>query len=137
MEGDIAPLPAILQLAKKYTALVMLDDSHATGVIGKIGRGTQEHYGLLNAADIITGGTFGKALGGVGEGFIAAKQQIIDLCSQRFRPHLFSNSLPPVLAAAALTAPELLMAQPQLAASLQHKTAFFRKQSAEKRHRAT
>lgn len=101
MEGDIAPLPDIIELARAYNALVLVDDSHATGVIGGTGRGTAEHYNLSGQVDITTG-TFGKALGGAGGGFVAGRKEVIDICIQRSRPHLFSNSLPPVLAAIAL-----------------------------------
>ena len=94
MEGDIALLKHIMELAEKYGAIVMVDDSHATGVIGKTGKGTEEYYDILGKADIITG-TFGKALGGAGGGFIAGRKSVIDVCIQRSRPHLFSNSLPP------------------------------------------
>lgn len=125
MEGDIAPLPGIVELAKKYDATVMVDDSHATGVIGKTGRGTPEYYGLLGQVDIITG-TFGKALGGAGGGFIAGKKPVIDLCIQRSRPHLFSNSLPPVLTSVALAAIEYLEHHPEKVRSLQQKTKYFR-----------
>jgi glycine C-acetyltransferase len=125
MEGDIAPLPEILQLSKKYNAIVMVDDSHATGVIGKTGRGTAEYFGLQGEVDIITG-TFGKALGGAGGGFVAGRLPVIELCLQRSRPHLFSNSLPPVLSAIALAAVEYLEEHPGLVESLRNKTAYFR-----------
>ncbi len=90
MEGDIALLPEIIELAEKYEALVMVDDSHSTGVIGKTGRGTEEYYNMAGKVDIITG-TLGKALGGAGGGFIAAKKSVVDICIQRSRPQLFSN----------------------------------------------
>jgi glycine C-acetyltransferase len=125
MEGDIAFLPGILQLAKKYNALVMVDDSHSTGVIGKTGRGTEEYYDLIGKADIITG-TLGKALGGAGGGFIAARESIVDICAQLSRPHLFSNSLPPVLAAIGLAAIEYLESNPQIVNSLHKKVRYFR-----------
>jgi glycine C-acetyltransferase len=125
MEGDITPLPGIIELAKKYDAIVMVDDSHGTGVIGETGRGTPEYYDLLGQVDIITG-TFGKALGGAGGGFIAGKKPVIDLCIQRSRPHLFSNSLPPVLTSVALAAIEYLQCHPEKVRSLQKKTKYFR-----------
>lgn len=125
MEGDIAPLPEIVRLAEKYGAVVMIDDSHATGVIGKTGRGTAEYYGLTGKIDIITG-TFGKALGGAGGGFIAGKKSVIETCIQRSRPHLFSNALPPVLAGIALAAIEHLEANPGIVASLQQKAGYMR-----------
>jgi glycine C-acetyltransferase len=127
MEGDIAPLPGILELAKKYHAVVLVDDSHATGVLGDTGRGTAEYYGVLGQVDIITG-TFGKALGGAGGGFVAGKKEVIDLCIQRSRPHLFSNSLPPVLAAIALAAIEYLEDNPDKVGSLHQKVRYFREQ---------
>jgi len=127
MEGDIAPLPGIIELARRYDAVVMVDDSHATGVIGDTGRGTAEYYDMLGQVDIITG-TFGKALGGAGGGFVAGPQEVIDLCIQRSRPHLFSNSLPPVLAAIALAALEFLEEHPEKVHSLHQKVKYFRDQ---------
>ena len=125
MEGDIALLRDILDLGRKYNAIVMVDDSHATGVIGITGRGTAEYYDLLGQVDIITG-TFGKALGGAGGGFVAGRKSVIEMCIQRSRPHLFSNSLPPVLAAIALAALEYLEDHPQLVGSLHKKVDYFR-----------
>ncbi|HHY81333.1 MAG TPA: glycine C-acetyltransferase [Clostridiales bacterium] len=127
MEGDIAKLPEIVELVRKYDAILMVDDSHATGVIGKTGRGTEEYYNMQGQVDIITG-TFGKALGGAGGGFVAGRKSLIDLCVQASRPHLFSNSLPPVLTAIAKTALEYLMAHPEIVQSLREKTNYFRKQ---------
>ncbi|HOB20887.1 MAG TPA: aminotransferase class I/II-fold pyridoxal phosphate-dependent enzyme, partial [Candidatus Atribacteria bacterium] len=126
-----AKLPDILELVRKYDAVLMVDDSHATGVIGKTGRGTAEYYGLDGQVDIITG-TFGKALGGAGGGFVAGRQSVVDLCIQTSRPHLFSNSLPPVLAAIALSALEYLEAHPELVRSLRDKTDYFRRLLKEK-----
>jgi len=126
MEGDIAPLPEIVELARKYDALVMIDDSHATGVIGKTGKGTEEYYGMTGQVDIITG-TFGKALGGAGGGFVAGRRSVIEMCVQRSRPHLFSNSLPPVLAAIALAAIEFLEKNPGIVDSLRKKVSYFRR----------
>jgi len=125
MEGDIAKLPDIIALCGKYKALVMIDDSHATGVIGKTGRGTMEYYNIKEGVDIISG-TFGKALGGAGGGFIAASRSICEMLTQRSRPHLFSNSLPPVLCAIAGAAIDHLDRNPQIAASLAKKTAYMR-----------
>lgn len=125
MEGDLAKLPDIVALAEQYGAAVLMDDSHGTGVMGKTGRGTAEHYGLFGKVDIITS-TFGKALGGAGGGFVAGKQAVIDLCRQISRPSLFSNSLPPVIAAMALRALELLEEEPEVVASLRRKTAHLR-----------
>ena len=125
MEGDIAKLPEIIALCKKYNALLMIDDSHATGVIGKSGRGTMEHFFLKEGVDIISG-TYGKALGGAGGGFIAASKSICEMLSQRSRPHLFSNCLPPVLCAIALGAIGYLEKNPQIVSSLAEKTAYMR-----------
>ena len=125
MEGDIAKLPEIITLCKKYHALLMIDDSHATGVIGKSGRGTMEYYGLSEGVDIISG-TFGKALGGAGGGFIAASKSICAILAQRSRPHLFSNCLPPVLCAIALAAIGYLEANPRIVGTLTEKTRYVR-----------
>jgi len=125
MEGDIANLPGIVGLCKKYNALLMVDDSHATGVIGKSGRGTMEYHNLREGVDIISG-TFGKALGGAGGGFIAASKNICAMLAQRSRPHLFSNCLPPVLCAIALAAIEYLEKNPGIVSSLMEKTAYMR-----------
>ena len=126
MEGDITPLPQIIELAKKYGALIMVDDSHASGVIGKTGRGTMEYYGLSDGVDIISG-TYGKALGGAGGGFIAASKDVCELLAQRSRPALFSNALPPVLCAIALASIRFLLENPSVVDSLRDKTAYARK----------
>ena len=107
MDGIIADLTGICDLADRYDALVMVDDSHAVGFIGEHGRGTPEHCGVLQRVDIITG-TLGKALGGASGGYIAAKQEVVDLLRQRSRPYLFSNTLTPSIAAASLTVLELI-----------------------------
>ena len=107
MDGIIADLKGICDLADRYDALVMVDDSHAVGFIGEHGRGTPEHCGVLQRVDIITG-TLGKALGGASGGYIAAKQEVIDLLRQRSRPYLFSNTLTPSIAAASLAVLELI-----------------------------
>ena len=125
MEGDLAKLKDIVLLCKKYKATLMVDESHATGVIGNTGRGTIEHFGLLGEVDIITG-TFGKALGGSGGGFVASKKEVIDLCIQNSRPSLFSNSLPPVIAAMSLKAIEVLDNNPNIIKSLHDKTNYLR-----------
>ena len=131
MEGDIAKLPEIIKLARKYDATVMLDDSHGTGVIGKTGRGTIEYYDMLGEVDIITS-TFGKALGGAGGGFVAGKKEVIDMCIQASRPSLFSNSLPPVIAAMSLKAINVLEENPQIIKSLHEKVSYLRKSLKEK-----
>ena len=126
MEGDIAKLPEIISLCRKYNAILMLDDSHATGVIGKTGKGTMEYFNVNDGVDIISG-TFGKALGGAGGGFIAASKDICSILAQRSRPHLFSNGLPPVLCSIALTAIEYLESNPAIVKSLKEKTLYMRK----------
>jgi glycine C-acetyltransferase len=107
MDGDTARLPEVCDLAERYDAAVMVDDSHATGVLGPGGRGTPEHLGVLERADIITS-TLGKALGGAVGGFTCARAEVVELLRQRSRPYLFSNTLPPMVAAAALRALDLL-----------------------------
>ena len=125
MEGHIANLPEICALARKYDALVVIDDSHATGVLGKTGRGTPEHFGLTEEVDIVTG-TYGKALGGAAGGFIAGPKALVDYCVQRSRPQLFSNALPPAVTASALTAIRHLDAHPELIGKLRENTQYFR-----------
>ena len=100
MEGDVAPLPAIVELARAHDAIVVVDDSHAVGVLGATGRGTAEHLGLLGEVDVVTG-TLGKALGGAAGGYVAASREVCDLLAQRSRPQLFSNALPPTVACSA------------------------------------
>jgi len=112
MEGDIAKLPEIIALAKKYNASIILDDSHGTGVMGKNGRGTAEHYGVEGQIDIITG-TLGKALGGAAGGYVAGSKTLIDYLQQVSRPQLFSNALPATIAASAMKAIEVLEREPE------------------------
>ncbi len=131
MDGTIAPLADIYALAAKYDALVMVDDSHSLGVIGKTGRGTAEHCGLSKAPDIITG-TFGKALGGARGGFVTASKAIVDLLRQRSRPYLFSNSLAPMITAATLEAIRMLSESAEAVEQLQRNTAQFREGMAAK-----
>src|SRR5438309_12071213 len=107
MDGDMARLPQICDLAERYDAVVMVDDSHATGVLGANGRGTAEHFGLLDRVDIITS-TLGKALGGAAGGFTCARAEVVEFLRQRSRPYLFSNSLPPMIVMAARKALELI-----------------------------
>jgi len=125
MDGFIAKLREICDLAERYDALVMVDDSHATGFMGPTGRGTPEHCGVAPRVDIITS-TLGKALGGGSGGFVAARGEVIEYLRQRSRPYLFSNSIPPVVAAASLAVLELLEHTPQLRAQLFDNTRFFR-----------
>jgi glycine C-acetyltransferase len=125
MEGDICKLPDILELAEKYDAVVAVDDSHATGVLGETGRGTPEHYGLHGQVPVITS-TLGKALGGAAGGFTAGPAELTDYLTQRSRPMLFSNALPPATAAHSLAAVEHLEAHPELVQKLRKNTAYFR-----------
>ena len=112
MDGTIAPLKEICDLAERYDALVMVDDSHAAGFMGENGRGSLEYRGVLGRVDIVTG-TFGKALGGAGGGYTAGRKEIIELLRQRSRPYLFSNSLSPAVAGAALKALEIVRREPE------------------------
>ncbi|HVN44354.1 MAG TPA: glycine C-acetyltransferase [Steroidobacteraceae bacterium] len=125
MDGFIARLRDICDLAGQYGALVMVDDSHATGFMGATGRGTPEHCGVAQRVDIITS-TLGKALGGGSGGFVAARREVVEWLRQRSRPYLFSNSIPPVVAAATLAVLELLEGNPQLRTQLFDNTRFFR-----------
>ncbi|MBA2242613.1 MAG: glycine C-acetyltransferase [Chthoniobacterales bacterium] len=125
MDGTIADLGAIVELAQKYQAITMIDDAHATGFLGKTGRGTHEYRGVLGKIDIITG-TLGKALGGASGGFTSAQKQIVELLRQRSRPYLFSNSVAPAIVAATLKALELLAASTELRDRLEENTKFFR-----------
>ncbi len=125
MDGIIAPLKAICDLADRYSALVMVDDSHAVGVLGANGSGSVEDCGCVGRVDIISG-TFGKALGGASGGYIAARQEIVDLLRQKARPYLFSNAVPPPVAAASIKAIELVKTQPELRARLNGNAKRFR-----------
>ena len=125
MEGSIARLPEILELARRYDAIVVMDDSHGTGVLGRTGRGTAEHFGVLGEVDVITS-TLGKALGGAAGGFVAGPEALCDMLTQRSRPQLFSNALPPTVAASALCAIEHLEAHPDLVTKLRENTRYFR-----------
>ncbi|MCG8465734.1 MAG: glycine C-acetyltransferase [Xanthomonadales bacterium] len=127
MDGYIAQLDKIAELAERYNALIMVDDSHATGFVGATGRGSAEYHGVMDKVDIFTS-TLGKALGGASGGFTTARQPIIDLLRQRSRPYLFSNSLPPPLVAASLKVFELLTASTQLRDKLEDNTRYFREQ---------
>jgi glycine C-acetyltransferase len=127
MEGSIAPLPDLLTLCRKYGAILMVDDSHATGVLGRHGRGTAEHFGMIGEIDIITS-TLGKALGGAAGGFAAGSTAVCDYLTQRARPQLFSNALPPTVAASSLAAIEYLEAHEELVTTLRENAAYFRDQ---------
>ena len=125
MDGIIANLKGITELAGKYGALVMVDDCHATGFMGKHGRGSHEHHGVMEKVDILTG-TLGKALGGASGGYISARSGIVDLLRQRSRPYLFSNTLAPPIAAASLRVLEMLEASTELRDRLMENTAYYR-----------
>ena len=127
MEGDLARLPDILELARAHEAVVLVDDSHGTGVMGATGRGVAEHFGLLGEVDVITS-TLGKALGGAAGGYVAASEEVCDVLFQRSRPHLFSNALPPTVACSALEAVRVLRREPALVERLHAITARFRSQ---------
>lgn len=125
MDGYIARLDNICDLAERYNALVMVDDCHATGFVGKTGRGTHEHCGVMGRVDIITG-TLGKALGGASGGFTSGRSEIVDLLRQRSRPYLFSNTVAPPLVTGAIRAFELIENDTSLRDALEEKTKFFR-----------
>jgi glycine C-acetyltransferase len=130
MEGDLARLPDIVDLARKYDAVVAVDDSHGTGVMGATGRGTPEHFGLHGEIDVITS-TLGKALGGAAGGFTAGSAALCDYLTQRSRPQLFSNALPPTVAGSALAAVECLDAHPERVKRLHENTGYFRQRVTE------
>jgi glycine C-acetyltransferase len=125
MEGSIAPLPDLVELCRRHEAVLVVDDSHATGVLGERGGGTAEHFGLLGEVDVITS-TLGKALGGAAGGFVAAAASVCDYLTQRARPQLFSNALPPTVAASSLAAIEYLETHPERVATLRDNARYFR-----------
>src|SRR5687767_5257259 len=125
MEGDVARLPEILAIAREHNAIVAIDDSHASGVLGATGRGTAEHHNVLGEVDIITS-TLGKALGGAAGGFTAGSAALTDYLTQRSRPQLFSNALPPTVAGSALAAVKTLEAHPELVRRLHENARYFR-----------
>jgi glycine C-acetyltransferase len=127
MEGAIAKLPDLIELCRKHEAVLVVDDSHATGVLGKHGRGTAEHFGVVGEVDMITS-TLGKALGGAAGGFVAASAAVCDYMTQRARPQLFSNALPPTVAASALASIEYLEAHPERVTTLRENASYFRDQ---------
>ena len=126
MEGSIARLPDLLQIARDTNSIVVMDDSHATGVLGKTGRGTAEHFGVLGEVDVITS-TLGKALGGAAGGFVAGSAALCDTLIQASRPQLFSNALPPTVACSALEAVRVIEAQPERVTRLHENADWFRK----------
>jgi glycine C-acetyltransferase len=125
MEGDLAKLPEIVELAREFDAVVIVDDSHGVGVLGETGRGVVEHFGLLGEVDVLTG-TLGKALGGAAGGYVASSREVCDLLAQRSRPQLFSNALPPTVACSAQRAIEVMLEQPELLAKLRENSRMFR-----------
>lgn len=125
MDGHLAPLDRIVSLAKKYNALIMVDECHSAGVVGKTGRGITEHFGLRGEVDIITG-TLGKAFGGAIGGFTTGKKDVIDMLRQRSRPYLFSNSLPPAIAAAGIAYFDLMEGANQRCQQLHKNTLYFK-----------
>jgi glycine C-acetyltransferase len=125
MEGAIAKLPDILQIARDTDSIVAVDDSHSTGVLGKMGRGTAEHFGVLGEVDVITS-TLGKALGGAAGGFVAGSNAVADYLTQRSRPQLFSNALPPTVAASALAAVRFVEQHPERVETLRQNSLYFR-----------
>ena len=130
MDGHVANLPAICELADRYDCLVMVDDSHAVGFMGKNGRGTHEHHNVEKRIDILTG-TLGKALGGASGGYTSGRKEIVELLRQRSRPYLFSNTLAPAIAAGSIKALELLESSTNLRDRLETNAAYFRKAMAE------
>jgi glycine C-acetyltransferase len=130
MDGYIAKLPEICDLAEKYGAMVMVDDSHAVGFMGKHGRGTHEHHNVMDRVDIMTG-TLGKALGGASGGYTSGKKEMIDLLRQRSRPYLFSNSVAPPIVGASLKALEMLGESTELRDKLESNTKYFRSRLSE------
>jgi len=127
MDGYLAPLPEICELAERHDALVMVDDSHAVGFMGANGRGTHEHHGVMGRVDAITG-TLGKALGGASGGYVSGRKELVAMLRQRSRPYLFSNSVPPPIVAASLKVLELIRSGGELRQRLRDNTAFFRQE---------
>ena len=126
MDGYLAPLRGICDLAEKYGALVMVDDSHATGFVGTTGAGTPQYFGVQDRVDIISG-TLGKALGGASGGFISSRHpEIIEMLRQKARPYLFSNSVPPSVIAGTITALEIVRSRPELRQQVMENARFFR-----------
>ena len=130
MEGDLARLPELVELTREHDAILIVDDSHGTGVMGATGRGVAEHFGLLGEIDVITS-TLGKALGGAAGGFVASSHEVCDLLAQRSRPQLFSNGIPPSVACSALAAVRVLRSQPELVERLHTSSRTFRERLTE------
>jgi glycine C-acetyltransferase len=125
MEGSLAKLPQLVQIARDHEAVLIVDDSHASGVMGRTGRGTAEHFGVIGEVDVITS-TLGKALGGAAGGFVAGAESLCDLLTQRSRPQLFSNALPPTVACSALAAVEFIETHPDRVLMLHENSRYFR-----------
>jgi glycine C-acetyltransferase len=130
MDGYLAPLPEICELAERHDALVMVDDSHAVGFMGANGRGTHEHHGVIGRIDAISG-TLGKALGGASGGYVSGRRELVAMLRQRSRPYLFSNSVPPPIVAASLKVLELIRSGGELRKRLRENTTFFREEMTE------
>lgn len=127
MEGHLAPLAELVALAREFGALLFVDESHASGVLGQTGRGTPEELGVLGQIDVITG-TFGKALGGASGGFIAGKRELIEFLRQKSRPYTFSNTVPPAVVTASIAALDLIESDPRIVNQLHENTAYFRRE---------
>ncbi len=127
MEGDLAPLDALVEVAHKHDAIVFVDDSHAIGVCGKSGRGTPEHFSVLGKVDVLSG-TLGKAIGGAAGGYVSGKKELIAYLRQKSRPYTFSNSLPPAIVCACLASFDLLTKDKSIVRRLHENTAYFRKE---------
>ena len=127
MEGDLAPLDALVEVAHKHGAIVFVDDSHAIGVCGKSGRGTPEHFNVLGKVDVLSG-TLGKAIGGAAGGYVSGKKELIEYLRQKSRPYTFSNSLPPAIVCACLASFDLLTKDKSIVRRLHENTAYFRKE---------
>jgi glycine C-acetyltransferase len=130
MEGLLAPLPELVRLAREHNALLFVDESHATGALGKTGRGTVEELGVYEQVDVITG-TFGKALGGASGGFIAGRTRLIEFLRQKSRPYTFSNTMPPAVVTASIEAIDLIESDPAIVETLHQNTAYFRRRIVE------
>ena len=127
MEGHLAPLPELVQLSREFGALLFVDESHASGVLGKTGHGTPEELGVHGQIDVITG-TFGKALGGASGGFIAGRRELIEFMRQKSRPYTFSNTVPPAVVTASIAALDLIEGDPSIVDRLHENTAYFRRE---------
>lgn len=127
MEGHLAPLPELVALAREFGALLFVDESHASGVLGATGRGTPEEVGVHGQIDVVTG-TFGKALGGASGGFIAGRRELIEFLRQKSRPYTFSNTMPPAVVTASIAALDLIESDPAIVTQLHENTAYFRRE---------